>query len=117
MKKALSIIVMLILVLSLCACGESDGLTPTERAVQDAVQQQATFECYSNYTDVGGVAANITNTTDMGNDTYSVQGVVIVSDMVNNYYDADFDATVVVDENGKGLCSYFYMDTLESAYY
>lgn len=112
MKKLYAIILIMVMILSLCACG---GSTKDDEAIETeintVVNTEAYLECFLKYADVKGVLADIATIDDNGDGTYDVYGTVIVNDNYNQHYEGKFDAIVSIDASGEGTCDYFSMET------
>ena len=118
MKKALSLILALVLSLSLCACGKKEPEYPEYNVndeIRSAVQAEAAVYCIIEYADVKSVMASVTDTDDNGDGSYDVKGYITVIDDYADTYKGKFNAVVKIDDYGKGICTYFYMETPEKA--
>lgn len=111
MKKLFSVILIMLLVLSMCACGSKEPEWDLDDEIHSAVQAKAAVYCMFEYADVKNVLASVTNTEDNGNGTYDVKGYVTVIDAYGDRYKGKFDAVVSVTEGGDATCRSFDLET------
>ena len=103
MKKALSLILALVMCLSLCACGASETSNKPEDKAADAVRNQLLVQTLLEYSFEG--APKITtfvNEIEPDYDEkcdakYEVTGKILIMDKYGDYWYAKYDAYVLYD--------------------
>ncbi len=113
MKKITMILLSIIMVLSLGACGgESESSEYDVRdEIKRAVNAQANVECVMGYANVKLVDTTCTTIDDNGDGTYDVKGYVVITDDYHDKYKGYFDAVVSVDESGDADVDDFELET------
>lgn len=111
MKKAISLILALVMCLSLCACGSGTQKKDLHEEIKITVQGRAAAQCMVKYKDVKNVMASVTDYDDNGDGTYDVKGYITVIDGYGDRYKAKYTAVVAIDDDGDGTCKEFNMDT------
>ena len=102
MKKALSLILVLALCLTLCACGGDNGehVTTEQERVEQVVRNRAiaSANVKFDYQISGQTTANITYSRETSSNVWEVAGNVTVKDKYGTPHTYSFDATVQYDE-------------------
>ena len=115
MKRIIALLLVMITLLSLCACGKSDKGTSkpsVKQAISDAVRSTAIVKTKFSYANVKSTFTTVTSYYDNGDGTYDVKGYVEVIDDYNDKYKGKFDAVVrIFEETGKGSCDSFDLET------
>ncbi|MBQ1344006.1 MAG: hypothetical protein IIY40_07565 [Firmicutes bacterium] len=83
MKRLIALLLALVMVLGLCACGGSSSKFNPQEELKTKIYFDARIACTLNYADVKGVSTSITD-IDVNGDIYTAKGKVTV---VDNYGD------------------------------
>lgn len=114
MKRILAFLLVVITLLSLCACGKTskeEASVSVDDAIENAVVREARGYVAINYANVKNVFTTVTSTHDNKDGTYDVYGYVEVLDNYNDRYKGKFDATVKVSDSGVATCKSFDLET------
>lgn len=116
MKKALSLFLVFVMCLSLCACGGGSSRPSLEEIAGD-VQKRMELEAYDeltdDFSDISKVVASIRNLHDNEDGTYDVKGYVTILSKSGKQYTANYTATVEVDDMGEIYTKAFNMSPPE----
>ncbi len=112
MKKVLSVVLVVAMLLLLCACGSNSG---SERSLSDraASQVKSTVQVYINMSyDIVGVPQVTTYVKDLGGGEYQVTGKVTIRDGYGDTYTGKYDATATYNESSDRFDVDFDVDSL-----
>ena len=112
MRRVISLLLVLVTCVSLCACGSKKmSEDDIRKEVEITIQAKAAVKCLFEYKDVKNVLASVITMDNKGDGTYDAKGYITVIDAYGDRYRAKFDAAVSIDEEGEGTCKSFDMDT------
>lgn len=100
MKKVIALSLVLIMVLSLCACGQKEPEFDPEEEFRSKVNSAVAAECYFSYADVKSAITTLSD-IDVDDDTYTGKGKVTIRDDYGDTYVGKVTAVYKYNEESK----------------
>ena len=99
MKKAIAVLLAVVMVFTLCACGggSSKSKFDPEEALKSKIQADAAVYCKFNYSNVKNVMVSVTSISNDG-DRYTAKGKVTIIDDYGDKYVGNFDAEYTLND-------------------
>ena len=112
MKKVISLFLVLVMCLSLCACGGGKSDFSAYDAAKVSVASRGNAYCGFNYADVRYSLIDSMIMDDNGDGTYTCTGYIAVHDNYGDVYKGKYKAVVKVDIDAETAnCTSFEMVT------